>query len=304
MKGRISAGIATTNRRSLRLAGMGVRSGRSPPAADEDEEREAGGGDAGREQAAGEQRRDGHAGDGADDDQHQAGRDGFRHGGRGGELGRELAARHAAAAHFGQQHRGDGGLVGGLGAGDAGDEVHGGDQHIGEAAALVADEGGEEFDHGAGDAGHFEQQAEDDEHRHREQLDGRHALVHLADDDGERDGAGEVDVGEGGDGEAEGDGHAEEDAGAGDADEEDDQGAVADIVEPVLQKIQRGEDGGGDEHDAQQLDPADAAEHLTERGVEQEREGGHLAVDFDGAGDLQDGGEDRALLGRRRTGRG
>ena len=52
----------------------------------------------------------------------------------------ELAGLVAALLHLGKQHRGHRRHVGGLGARDAGHEVHGAEQHVGEAAAHVAEQ--------------------------------------------------------------------------------------------------------------------------------------------------------------------
>ena len=67
----------------------------------------------------------------------------------------------------GKQHGCDRGHVGGLGARDAGDEIHGANEDVVQAAAHMAEQGGEKTHHGAGHAGHLDQQAKEDEQRHR-----------------------------------------------------------------------------------------------------------------------------------------
>ena len=52
-----------------------------------------------------------------------------------------------------------------------------------QAAAHVAEQAGQEAYHGAGHAGHLDQEAEEHEQRHREQDQVAHALVHAPDHD-------------------------------------------------------------------------------------------------------------------------
>ena len=125
------------------------------------------------QQSAGEQGRDRDAGDGADGDQDQTGRDRFRSARRSPRASATRSPRVAPRSlHFREQHRGDRRHVGRLGAGDAGDEVHRHDQHEGQPASHVADQVGEEPHHDPRHAGHLDQQAEEDEQRHRRAVSG------------------------------------------------------------------------------------------------------------------------------------
>ena len=98
----------------------------------------------------------------------------------------------------------------------------------------MAEQAGEEGDHGARHAGHFDEQPEKDEQRHRQQDEVRHALVHAADHDEHRRGGGERQIAEGGEPEGEGDRHAGEHRRRDDADEEDQQ---VEVAEPVQHRL-------------------------------------------------------------------
>ena len=114
----------------------------------------------------------------------------------------------------GKQHRRHRRHVGGLGAGDARDQIHRADQHVREAAADMAEQAGQERHHRPRHAGHLDQQAEEDEQRHGEQDEVRHALVHAADHDHQRRAGGQRQIAEGREPERERDRHAGEDAAA------------------------------------------------------------------------------------------
>ena len=139
----------------------------------------------------------------------------------------------AALLHLGKQHRRDRRHVGGLGARDARHQIHRADQHILQAAAHMAEQARQEGDHGARHAGHFDQQAEEDEQRHRQQNEMAHALVHAADQHHQRRLRGQRQIAEDRQAEREGDRHAGEDRGGDHADEKDQQ---VEIAEPVKQR--------------------------------------------------------------------
>ena len=60
------------------------------------------------------------------------------------------------------------------------------DQHVVETAPDVPKQARQEVDHGAGHAGHLDQRAKEDEQRHGQQDEVRHAFVHAADQDDQR----------------------------------------------------------------------------------------------------------------------
>ena len=161
----------------------------------------------------------------------------------------------------------------------------------------MADQRAQEIDQRAGDAGHLQQQAEDDEHRHREQLDRGHSLVHLADDDRERNVARVEDVGDRRDAEAEGDRHASEDADPEHADEKHQQIAIAERVEDGLEKPEPEADDESCGEGCGELARRRAREELSERYHQQQRERRELTADLPTVGDLHDRREDRLLLG-------
>ena len=104
--GRISAGIAITKARPISAPVARLRTTRSSSpernqATIAERQRQHGR----RQQAAGEQRRDRHARDRADHDQHDARRNRLGHRAGRGEQRDELARLHAARLHLGKQHR-------------------------------------------------------------------------------------------------------------------------------------------------------------------------------------------------------
>ena len=197
-------------------------------------------------------RRDRHAGHRTYGDQDEARRNrlGLRAGR--GQQRDKLARLGAALLHLGKQHRRDRRHVGGLRARDPGDQIHPGNKNVLQAAAHVPQQARQEGDHGARHPGHFDQQAEEDEERHREQDEMAHALVHAPDQDHQRRLRRQREIAEDRQAERKGDRHAREHGGGDDADEEDQE---VEVAEPVEQRLaepeQRDETGDGAERDDQ-----------------------------------------------------
>ncbi len=85
----------------------------------------------------------------------------------------------------------------------------------------MAEQARQELHHGARHAGHLDEQPEEDEQRHREQDQMRHALVEAADQHDHRRLRGQREEAEGGKREGKRDRNAGEHAGADNADKED-----------------------------------------------------------------------------------
>ena len=126
----------------------------------DDERKERRGNESGQEQRGGGDRRDG-----AEDQQHDARRDGFAHDGRRRQDRHDLAARVFALLEHAAHGGADGRDVGDLGSGDAGEDVHGDDDHLQQAAAQVADQGVDELGQRQGQAGGVHDRAGEDEER-------------------------------------------------------------------------------------------------------------------------------------------
>ena len=90
----------------------------------------------------------------------------------------------------------------------------------------MADQRGEEIDHHPRDAAHLHQQAQHDEHRHRQQQQVGDAVVDPVDDDDERQVGGQREIGEGGDAEGEGDRHPDHHVSGDEHDKEQDQAGM------------------------------------------------------------------------------
>ena len=202
-----------------------------------------------RQQAAVEERGDRYAGDRSDRDEDEARRDGFGLRACCRQERDQIAGLGAALDHLGEQHRSDGGHIGGLRAGNARHQVHRRNQHVLQATAHVAEQAGEEADHGARHAGHLDQQAEEDEQRHRQQDEMAHAFIHAPNHDRRWCAGGQGDVGKGRKTEGECDRHGGKNHDRNQSDEEDQEIDIAERDQDRAQRIEHRADPN-DERDA------------------------------------------------------
>ena len=159
----------------------------------------------------------------------------------------------------------------------------------------MAEQGGEEGDHGAGHAGHFNQQTEEDKQRHGEQHEAAHALIHAGDDDGERGAGDGGEEGEGGGAEGEADGDAHQHEAGQQQHEEHQQVPVADAFEPG-----GAEPGGGDQdgeqHEAEQHVAHRQAAEADSGHRQHQRPANRQGGGADDVGEAEGGGFDKCLV--------
>ncbi|KAG0767507.1 hypothetical protein G6F22_017644 [Rhizopus arrhizus] len=147
---------------------------------------------------------------------------------------------------------------------------HGRDgRHVGDLRARDArhQHAGQELDHGARHARHLDQRAQEDEERHRQQHQVRHAFVQPPDHDLHRRIGGLRQIRKRRQRELERDGHAREHGGGHDADEKDHQ---VDLAQPLEERLRQPEHGYHHGH------PHQRHQHLRQRlGAQQAQHGHH-----------------------------
>ena len=160
----------------------------------------------------------------------------------------------------------------------------------------MAEQAREETDHGAGHAGHLDQQAEEHEERHGKQDQVAHALVHPPGDDERRGVRGDGEVGEGSEREREGDRHAKEHHGADTEEEEDKQ---VHVLERHQHRAQQRADDDERHHDAEREEGvaggADAKE-LDEADDDHQREADRQGGGTPGVDDAERRGDHPGFL--------
>ena len=135
--------------------------------------------------------------------------------------------------------------------------------------------------------GGIENAAEQDEDRHRQEDDARHALVHASDHDEGRNLRGEGEIAQRADAEAEGDGHAGGEARGDEDDQEENDLGVPELHERGREGPEdgrdRGDHEGGDEQVAPGRGPQGIRDHDGEHGDHAEGNG----RDAEGVGNVQ-----------------